>query len=76
ASWTSNPGAIGVGTGSTPPGVVPRTLDWGTMYSFTLISTRAPVEGTATLHVATAGTPSQYTVTTLVPGANALQLGK
>ncbi|HEX7768882.1 MAG TPA: hypothetical protein VF422_02520 [Dokdonella sp.] len=44
------------------------TLDWGSLYSFGFVSNRAPVAGNATLHVAEAGTPAQYTVATLVPG--------
>jgi hypothetical protein len=44
------------------------TLDWGTMYSFSITVNRAPVSGSSALHVATAGSPAQYNVTTLVPG--------
>jgi hypothetical protein len=46
------------------------TLDWGTLYSFSFISNAAPVAGTATLHVALAGTPASYDVSTLVPGGS------
>jgi hypothetical protein len=44
------------------------TLDWGTLYSFAFVSNRAPVAGNASLNVAQIGTPSAYTVATLVPG--------
>jgi hypothetical protein len=44
------------------------TLDWGTMYSFSITVNRAPASGSSVLHVATAGSPAQYNVTTLVPG--------
>ncbi|MBC6942092.1 MAG: hypothetical protein DWB45_05150 [Xanthomonadales bacterium] len=76
ASWTTSTSAIGVGSGSSDPAAVPRTLDWGTMYSFSMIANRAPVEGSATLHVATAGSPAAYDVTTLVPGSSTLRLRK
>ncbi len=65
--------AAGMWTASTDGGVVTwtapegATLDWGTMYSFSITSTSAPVEGTATLHVAQSGTPEAYDVATLVP---------
>ncbi|MBO9662914.1 hypothetical protein [Dokdonella sp.] len=64
ASWStsgrtmSNPGGA-----QTKP-----TLDWGTLYSFSVVVNRAPVAGQATLHVAQAGTPASYQVATLVPG--------
>jgi hypothetical protein len=43
------------------------TLDWGTMYSYSIVSSSAPVAGNATLHVAESGTPASYDVATLVP---------
>ena len=43
------------------------TLDWGTMYSYSIVSSSAPVAGTATLHVAQSGTPASYDIATLVP---------
>ena len=53
-----------LGTSATP-----RTLDWGVMYSFTLISDKAPVAGSARLDVAGSGSPDSYEVDTLIPGA-------
>jgi hypothetical protein len=44
------------------------SLDWGTMFTFSITVNKAPVAGDSTLHVANAGSPSQYTVATLVPG--------
>jgi len=49
---------------------VPKSLDWGVMYAFTLTSNRPPVAGNATLHVAQSGTPASYDVATLVPGTS------
>ena len=43
------------------------SLDWGTLYSFSLTVAAAPVEGTSSLDVAGAGTPAVYDVATLVP---------
>jgi hypothetical protein len=34
------------------------TLDWGTLYSFSITVNKAPASGSSSLHVATAGTPS------------------
>jgi hypothetical protein len=46
------------------------TLDWGVLYSFSFTTTTGPVNGSASLHVAQAGTPASYAVSTLVPGGN------
>jgi len=54
----------GVTTWTAPDG---GTLDWGTMYSYSITSSSAPVAGSATLHVAQDGTPVTYDVATLVP---------
>jgi hypothetical protein len=62
-AWTAS-NAEGVVTWTAPEG---GTLDWGTMYSYSIVSSSAPVAGTATLHVAEAGTPASYDVATLVP---------
>jgi hypothetical protein len=51
-------------TWSAPEGV---TLDWGTLYSFSVTVAAAPVESTSALHVAQAGTPASFDVATLVP---------
>jgi hypothetical protein len=44
-----------------------ESLDWGTLYSFSLTVAAAPVEGNSSLHVAETGTPAAYEVATLVP---------
>jgi hypothetical protein len=64
--WTesSSNGAV---TWTAPDG---GTLDWGTMYSYSITSTSAPVAGSATLHIALSGTPASYDVATLVPAAS------
>jgi hypothetical protein len=49
------------------PSANTNTLDWSTLYRFSLISAEPPVNGTATLHIATAGDPAAYTAATLVP---------
>ncbi|HEU4664628.1 MAG TPA: hypothetical protein VFS55_11400 [Dokdonella sp.] len=67
-TWSNDAGAPVFGGPSTPPVASLPTLDWGTLYSFSFISTSAPVEGAATLHVAQAGSPSSYDLVTLVPG--------
>ena len=54
----------GVTTWTAPDG---GTLDWGTMYSYSITSSSAPVAGSATLHVAQDGTPVTYDIATLVP---------
>jgi hypothetical protein len=45
-----------------------NTLDWGTLYRFSLESASAPVQGTVELLPARAGTPSSFAVPSLVPG--------
>jgi hypothetical protein len=67
-TWSNNGSLGGIGSHGQPPVILP-TLDWGTLYSFSFISNAAPVAGTATLHVALAGSPAGYDVATLVPGA-------
>ncbi|MGN6520861.1 MAG: hypothetical protein ACTHK2_15685 [Dokdonella sp.] len=66
-TWSASASAPVFGGPSTTPATLP-TLDWGTLYSFSFITTSAPVEGSATLHVAQAGTPASYELATLVPG--------
>jgi hypothetical protein len=66
--WSTDTSVAGIGDGSHVfPSELP-TLDWGTLYSFSFITSAAPVAGTATLHVALAGSPATYGVATLVPG--------
>ena len=43
------------------------TLDWGTLYAFSITVAAPPVEGASSLRVAQAGTPSAFDVATLVP---------
>ena len=45
-----------------------QTLDWGSMYLFSVTVNRAPANGSGMLHVARAGSPAQFNVATLVPG--------
>jgi len=61
--WTTDT-TDGVVTWTAPEG---GTLDWGTMYSYSITSTSAPVAGSITLHVAQEGTPASFEVATLVP---------
>jgi hypothetical protein len=68
-TWSNDGSLGGIGSHGSPPVTLP-TLDWGTLYSFSFISNAAPVAGTATLHVALAGTPASYDVATLVPGGS------
>jgi len=63
--WTEA-NANGAITWTAPDG---GTLDWGTMYSYSLTTSAPPVAGNATLHVAKAGTPASFDVATLVPGS-------
>jgi hypothetical protein len=58
--------ANGTVTWTAPEG---GTLDWGTLYSYSITSTSAPVAGSVTLHVAQSGSPASYDVATLVPAA-------
>jgi hypothetical protein len=46
-----------------------NTLDWGTLYSFSVTVNHAPTNGSSSLHVAQAGSPSAFSVATLVPGS-------
>ena len=45
-----------------------RTLGWGELYSFTVVSPKRPVSGTATLRADGTGRPIAYELDTLVPG--------
>ena len=70
--------AVGSSSVTWNAGATP-TLDWGSMYTFSLTINASPVidrpqpgikgNGAATLHVATSGSPSAYTARTLVPTA-------
>ncbi len=66
-AWTSST-TDGTVTWTAPQGA---TLDWGTMYSYSIVSSTGPVAGNATLHVAEDGTPASYDVATLVPAPSA-----
>lgn len=51
-----------------------NTLDWGTLYSFSITANRPPVTSISELHVAEAGTPASFVVESLAPDAAALPL--
>jgi len=68
-TWSNDPNQPVFGGPSTPPVPSLPTLDWGTLFSFSFIATTAPVEGSATLHVAQAGSPASIDLVTLVPGS-------
>ncbi len=44
-----------------------HTLDWGTLYRFSFTANRAPVAASATLDVASSGSPAGYLSATLAP---------
>ncbi|HKE49183.1 MAG TPA: hypothetical protein VKB52_14055 [Rhodanobacteraceae bacterium] len=44
-----------------------QTLDWGSMFVFSVTVNRAPGNGSGALHVATSGSPASYNVATLIP---------
>jgi hypothetical protein len=46
------------------------SLDWGTLYSFSVTTYSAPVAGSSQLQPATAGIPSTFSVSTLAPSAS------
>ena len=50
------------------------SLDWGTLYLFSVTLDAAPVTGTSALNVATAGTPASFEVETLVAEAPLVDL--
>jgi hypothetical protein len=70
--------AVGSNSVTWSAGATP-TLDWGSMYTFSLTVNAAPVvsgpqasprgNGAVTLHVATSGSPAAYTARSLVPTA-------
>ncbi|MCB1738893.1 MAG: hypothetical protein KDK91_00865 [Gammaproteobacteria bacterium] len=61
--WTfSNSG--GYLTWTAPAGA---SLDWGSLYLFTVTTSSAPAAGSSELRPATAGSPSVYDVPTLIP---------
>jgi len=72
-SWTANVGSNSV----TWSAGASATLDWGSMYTFTLIVNARPAttrpqpqargNGNVTLHVATAGSPASYASRSIVP---------
>jgi hypothetical protein len=47
-----------------------QSLDWGSLYLFTVTTFSAPEAGSSELQPATAGSPSSFTVSTLVPTAS------
>ncbi len=75
--WSTDTTIPGFNAPTFSTSAVPKSLDWGVMYAFTLTTNRPPVAGSATLHVAQAGTPASYDVATLVPGtSSAINAGK
>ncbi|MET0229721.1 MAG: hypothetical protein ABW186_02175 [Rhodanobacteraceae bacterium] len=75
-AWTA---AVGTNTVTwTAPGAGP-TLDWGSMFTFSITVNARPAvtrpqtsprgNGTVSLHVATAGSPASYTARAIVPSA-------
>ncbi|MET0231164.1 MAG: hypothetical protein ABW186_09565 [Rhodanobacteraceae bacterium] len=62
-TWRSSGGPV------ISPNVKRQTLDWGTLFTFTVVVNKAPTNGSGTLHVATAGAPASYAVASLVPGS-------
>lgn len=67
-AWSTDPSVPSFGRASFGTSATPKSLDWGVLNSFTLVTDRAPVAGTAILQVAEAGSPGEYDVATLVPG--------
>lgn len=63
--WSYGTSANGVAWSATGG----RTLRWGELYSFTIVSTKRPVSGTATLRADGASRPKAFPVATLVPGS-------
>ena len=63
--WTFS-SAGGFLTWTAPAGA---SLDWGSLYSFSVTTNSAPVAGTSELQPATAGLQSSFTVPILVPGS-------
>jgi len=68
-TWSTDASVGGIGSSTRPPATTLPTLDWGTLYAFSFISTAPPANASAILHVATAGSPAQYEVQTLGPAA-------
>ncbi len=57
------------GRATSVDGPAKPSLDWGSMYSFSVTVNRAPASGQGSLHVAQTGAPAAYSVATLVPGS-------
>jgi hypothetical protein len=72
-NWTAVRNASSVTWRSTGPVASPhikrQSLDWGSMYTFTVVVNKAPANGNGTLHVATVGSPAAYIASSLVPGS-------
>jgi hypothetical protein len=63
--WSFAVAAGEAGFAAPPAG---NSLDWGTLYRFTVIANAAPVPGEVRVVPARAGTPADYRVSSLVPG--------
>jgi hypothetical protein len=48
------------------------SLDWGSLYRFSVIADRAPETGDIALHVTEPGSPAQFTVSSFAVGSSAL----
>ncbi len=66
--WTASVGSDQVAW-TAPAG---NTLDWGTLYSFSITVNKPPVASLGELHVAEAGSPGAYMLETLAPVAGEL----
>jgi hypothetical protein len=69
AEWSTDTSVPGFSRPTLGTSATPRTLDWGVLYSFTLLVDKPPVSGSARLNVAGGGSPASYDVETLVPGS-------
>jgi hypothetical protein len=66
--WNTDTSGAGFSRPTLGTSAMPKPLDWGVLYSFTVTTNRPPTSGTARLGVAEAGSPAFYEVATLVPG--------
>jgi len=55
--------------GPSDAGIATNALNWGTLYRFSLVTDMPPVQGSVSLGVAEAGTPSAFTVNALKPSS-------
>ena len=67
ANTGDQPWTVTVGSDNVTWNSAGTTLDWGSMYAFSVTTNVAPGSGSASLHVALAGSPAAYDVASLVP---------